>query len=157
MQMDLWKILEKNMDQKQELRKRMKEKRDRISPQERRQKSAKICERLLSAPEYARFQKILVYAAIRSEVELQLFCDQALRDRKQIFFPKVCGKEMEFYRIEDSGQLKRECFLSRSRMSNNIHFLLLQRMGRHGFLSPVLHSTKRGCGSDTEEDFTIVT
>ena len=55
MQMDLWKILEKNMDQKQELRKRMKEKRDRISPQERRQKSAKICERLLSAPEYARF------------------------------------------------------------------------------------------------------
>ena len=56
------------MDQKQELRKRMKEKRDRISPQERRQKSAKICERLLSVPEYARFQKILVYAAIRSEV-----------------------------------------------------------------------------------------
>ena len=80
------------MDQKQELRKRMKEKRDRISPQERRQKSAKICERLLSAPEYARFQKILVYAAIRSEVELQLFCDQALRDKKQIFFPKVCGE-----------------------------------------------------------------
>ena len=110
MQMDLWKILEKNMDQKQELRKRMKEKRDRISPQERRQKSAKICERLLSAPEYARFQKILVYAAIRSEVELQLFCDQALRDRKQIFFPKVCGKEMEFYRIEDSGQLKKGMF-----------------------------------------------
>lgn len=144
------------MDQKQELRKRMKEKRDRISPQERRQKSAKICERLLSAPEYARFQKILVYAAIRSEVELQLFCDQALRDRKQIFFPKVCGKEMEFYRIENPGQLKRECFLSRNRMSNNIRFLLLQRMGRHGFLSQVLHSTKRGCGSDTEEDFTIV-
>ena len=98
------------MDQKQELRKRMKEKRDRISPQERRQKSAKICERLLSAPEYARFQKILVYAAIRSEVELQLFCDQALRDRKQIFFPKVCGKEMEFYRIENSGQLKKGMF-----------------------------------------------
>ena len=134
------------MDQKQELRKRMKEKRDRISPQERRQKSAKICERLLSVPEYARFQKILVYAAIRSEVELQLFCDQALRDRKQIFFPKVCGKEMEFYRIENPGQLKK-----------GIRFLLLQRMGRHGFLSPVLHSTKRGCGSDTEEDFTIVT
>ena len=98
------------MDQKQELRKRMKEKRDRISPQERRQKSAKICERLLSAPEYARFQKILVYAAIRSEVELQLFCDQALRDRKQIFFPKVCGKEMEFYRIENPGQLKKGMF-----------------------------------------------
>lgn len=33
--------LGENMDQKQELRKRMKEKRDRISPQERRQKSAK--------------------------------------------------------------------------------------------------------------------
>ena len=75
------------MDQKQELRKRMKEKRDRISPQERRQKSAKICERLLSAPEYARFQKILVYAAIRSEVELQLFCDQAPGTESR-FFPE---------------------------------------------------------------------
>ena len=42
-------------------------------------------------------------------------------------------------------------------MMNNTRFLLLQRMGRHGFLSPVLHLTKRGCGSDTEEDFTIVT
>lgn len=159
MQMDLWKILEKNMDQKQELRKRMKEKRDRISPQERRQKSAKICERLLSAPEYARFQKILVYAAIRSEVELQLFCDQALRDKKQIFFPKVwAGKEMEFYRIEEFRTVKKgNVFCPGTRMSNNIRFLLLQRMGRHGFLSPVLHSTKRGCGSDTEEDFTIVT
>ena len=97
------------MDQKQELRKRMKEKRDRISPQERRQKSAKICERLLSAPEYARFQKILVYAAIRSEVELQLFCDQALRDRKQKtenrFFSRRCvGRKWSFtgLRIPDS-------------------------------------------------------
>lgn len=130
------------MDQKQELRKRMKEKRDRISPQERRQKSAKICERLLSAPEYARFQKILVYAAIRSEVELQLFCDQALRDRKQIFFPKVCGKEMEFYRIENSGQLKKGMFSVPEPDVKQYLLLLLQRMGRHGFLSPVLHSTK---------------
>lgn len=104
MQMDLWKILEKNMDQKQELRNRMKEKRDRISPQERRQKSAKICERLLSAPEYARFQKILVYAAIRSEVELQLFCDQALRDKKQIFSRRCAGRKWSFtgLRIPDS-------------------------------------------------------
>ncbi len=71
----------------------MKEKRDRISPQERRQKSAKICGAAAGGTEYARFQKILVYAAIRSEVELQLFfCDQALRDKKQIFFPKVCGE-----------------------------------------------------------------
>ena len=147
------------MDQKQELRKRMKEKRDRISPQERRQKSAKICERLLSAPEYARFQKILVYAAIRSEVELQLFCDQALRDRKQIFFPKVCGKEMEFYRIENPGQLKKGMFSvpEPDVKQYPLSSLQMQRMGRHGFLSPVLHSTKRGCGSDTEEGFTIVT
>lgn len=58
MQMDLWKILEKNMDQKQELRKRMKEKRDRISPQERRQKSAKSvsgCCRHRNMPDFRKF------------------------------------------------------------------------------------------------------
>ena len=47
----------------------------------------------------------------------------------RFFFPKVCGKEMEFYRIEDPGQLKRECFLSRNRMSNNIRFLLCREWG----------------------------
>ena len=72
------------MDQKQELRKRMKEKRDRISPQERRQKSAKICERLLSAPEYARFQKILVYAAIR----IAAFLRSGTSGQKTDFFPE---------------------------------------------------------------------
>lgn len=159
MQMDLWKILEKNMDQKQELRKRMKEKRDRISPQERRQKSAKICERLLSAPEYARFQKILVYAAIRSEVELQLFCDQALRDKKQIFFPKVCGKEMEFYRIENPGQLKKGMF---SVPEPDVKQYPLSSFadaenGEAWILVPGVAFDERGCGSDTEEDFTIVT
>ena len=81
------------MDQKQELRKRMKEKRDRISPQERRQKSAKICERLLAAPEYARFQKILVYAAIRHS------------GTKSRFFSRRCvGRKWSFtgLRIPDS-------------------------------------------------------
>lgn len=104
MQMDLWKILEKNMDQKQELRKRMKEKRDRISPQERRQKSAKICERLLAAPEYARFQKILVYAAIRSEVELQLFCDRHSGRKSRFFFRRCVRRKWSFtgLRIPDS-------------------------------------------------------
>ena len=74
------------MDQKQELRKRMKEKRDRISPQERRQKSAKICEQLLSAPEYARFQKILVYAAIRSRIAA--FLRSGTPGQKADFFPE---------------------------------------------------------------------
>ncbi len=65
---------------------------------------------------------------------------------------------MEFYRIEDSGQLKkRECFLSRNRMSNNIRFLLLQRMGEAWILVPGVAFDEKGCGSDTEEDFTIVT
>lgn len=98
------------MDQKQELRKRMKEKRNQISLQERRSKSEKISKKLLASSEYARFQRILVYASIQSEVELQFFCEQALRDKKQLFFPKVDGKEMEFYRVEDFGQLKKGMF-----------------------------------------------
>ena len=92
------------MDQKQELRKRMKEKRDRISPQERRQKSAKICERLLSVPEYARFQKILVYAAIRSEVELQLSAIRHFGTENRFFSRRCVGRKWSFtgLRIPDS-------------------------------------------------------
>lgn len=63
---------------------------------------------------------------------------------------------MEFYRIENSGQLKKGMFSVPEPDVKQYPLSSLQRMGRHGFLSPVLHSTKRGCGSDTEEDFTIV-
>lgn len=58
MQMDLWKILEKNMDQKQELRKRMKERETgflRRRGGRRAQKSVSGCCRHRNMPDFRKF------------------------------------------------------------------------------------------------------
>lgn len=98
------------MEQKQELRKHCKAKRNAILPQERQKKSRIICKRLLESAAYEKAQKILVYSAIKSEVDLHDLCEQALREKKELYFPKVTGETMEFYRICDFGQLKEGSF-----------------------------------------------
>lgn len=98
------------MEQKQKLRKIYKQIRSNIPLQERRKKSETICEHLLNSPEYAAYQHILVYAAIQSEAELHKFCEQAWKDKKSLYFPRVQNKDMEFYQIREWGQLKEGSF-----------------------------------------------
>lgn len=98
------------MEQKQKLRNRYKQIRRDIPPQERKEKSKAICEHLLNSSEYAEYQQILVYAAIQSEAELHEFCEQAWKDNKSLYFPRVQDKDMEFYRIRAWGQLKEGSF-----------------------------------------------
>ena len=96
----------RNMETKQELRKRMKAKRNAIPPEVRREKSIVICEKLLKLPRYGETDRIFVYAAAHSEVNLAVFMERALDAGKKLYFPKVFGQEMEFYRIERMEQLK---------------------------------------------------
>lgn len=98
------------MEQKQKLRNKYKEIRGNIPSQERRKKSETICEHLLNSPEYAKYQHILVYAAIQSEAELHKFCEQAWKEKKSLYFPKVQNKDMEFYQVREWGQLKEGSF-----------------------------------------------
>lgn len=98
------------MEQKQKLRNKCKQMRSNIPLQERTKKSEAICKKLLHAPEYVTYQHILVYAAIQSEVALNRFCDQAWKDKKSLYFPRVQQKDMEFYRVEKWEQLKEGSF-----------------------------------------------
>lgn len=98
------------MENKQELRKRLKRERDAIPDEVRTQKSILISERLLKKTWYADTQCLLVYAAIQSEVDLSVFCERAWKDGKELFFPKVFDHDMEFYRIDRWDQLRRGTF-----------------------------------------------
>lgn len=93
------------MESKVQLRKRIKEKRNALSETERTSYSAQICNRLREQSWYANAHMILVYSAIQSEVDLSLFCAQARKDGKILYFPKVFGEEMEFFRVDDTAQL----------------------------------------------------
>lgn len=98
------------MESKQELRERGKAIRNAIPEESRAAKSELIAKQLLAEEWYERAEAVLVYAAIQSEADLAVFCEEAWKCGKSLFFPKVCGKEMEFYRIEDWSQLKSGAF-----------------------------------------------
>lgn len=88
------------MERKQELRRQLKVVRDAIPKEVRCEKSRQISERLVNTSWYRNTPNILAYSAIQSEVDLSVFCEKAWADGKRLYFPKVLGKEMEFYRID---------------------------------------------------------
>lgn len=98
------------MDTKSRLRERMKRRRDAVSEEAREEKSAAIAERLLHMPEYAKNDSFLVYAAIRSEADTRAFCERAWRDGKSLYFPRVTGDEMDFYRTDGWEELAKGSF-----------------------------------------------
>jgi 5-formyltetrahydrofolate cyclo-ligase len=98
------------MESKERLRKQMRAVRDRIPEAVRREKSRAIAGQICTSPWYVLTDFFFVYAAIRSEVDLTAFCERAWKDGKSLFFPKVDGKNMDFYRVTDFGQLKKGAF-----------------------------------------------
>ena len=93
------------MESKQELRKRIKEVRNNVPMGKRAGLNRRIAENLLRETWYPAVKHILVYSAIQSEADLTDFCEVAARDGKELYYPKVFGKEMEFFRIDDKEML----------------------------------------------------
>ncbi|MCM1282379.1 MAG: 5-formyltetrahydrofolate cyclo-ligase [Roseburia sp.] len=95
---------------KRRLREAVKARRDGLSGELRRKKSREIAECLLAQEWYGTADEILVYAAIRSEAELSAFFTQAYQDGKALYFPRVKGTQMEFYRVEAGEELEPGAF-----------------------------------------------
>lgn len=99
--------------------------------------SHRICRRLLQSDIYQRADTLLMYAAIRNEVCLDELAEQAWRDGKPVYFPRVLGSgEMGFYRVQSFEDLipgsfsvmepKAECpVLDTAAMENRKLFMLL--------------------------------
>ena len=84
--------------------------REGLSEQEAEKNSRRICEYVLHSPQYAAARSILMYAAIRREVRLKLLAETALQEGKELYFPKVNGNTMEFYRITGPNELTEGAF-----------------------------------------------
>lgn len=102
--------MEQIMETKAQLRERMKKRRDAMPKDERAAKSDAIARRIMKLDWYSYAAELLVYAAIRSEVELFSFCEMAWRDGRILYFPRVSGEDMEFYRVDSFQQLAPGCF-----------------------------------------------
>ena len=93
------------MDRKKQLRQEILQKRDALSLVERKEKSRQISERVIQHPAFLDADKILLYASFRSEVDTKAIFQTALEMKKQVYFPKVIGKEMEFYQVRKEDEL----------------------------------------------------
>lgn len=85
------------METKNQVRKQCRLLRNDISFMYRQYASYEICKKLLDSGWYAESGRILLYMATQNEVDLTAFIERAWSDKKELYFPKVCGDEMEFY------------------------------------------------------------
>lgn len=98
------------MENKKELRKKTKAARDAVPKEIRRKKSGSIIKMILETSWFHDAKNILVYSAIGSEVTLDILYPLAWEKNKQLFFPKVNGKQMDFYKIHSQKQLTAGAF-----------------------------------------------
>lgn len=91
---------------KQTLRRDIVRKRDHLIEKERVEKSEAITRRLFNIEMVAQAEDILLYADFGSEVKTSQIFYTAKRMHKRVFFPKVIGNDLEFFRVEDLADLQ---------------------------------------------------
>ena len=72
--------------------------------------SEKIGCQILQLEDYQNANAILFYAAIRNEVQLDFLVRDALKQGKEVYFPKVFGSEMDFFQIKSLEELRKGTF-----------------------------------------------
>ena len=97
-------------EEKKQLRRQMKKKRDELTAEERMQASMRICEKLVQLELFQSAQTIYFYAPVGSEVDLWPLWERAHRLGKRTFFPKVFGDTMRFFQVTDKTQLAEGSF-----------------------------------------------
>lgn len=91
------KILEKNMETKDSIRKRIRSYRRGLSPEEVKVRSLRICQKLQQWDSVSEADMIFVYSATQNEVDLNYFIHYAREHEIKLAFPRVSGDEMDFH------------------------------------------------------------
>ena len=92
-------------DEKNLIRKQMKQLRADMTRTERFEKSMQIFEQLITVPEFKRADRIYTYVSMDNEIDTIMIIDYSLSLEKRVFVPRVSGKDMEFYEISDISEL----------------------------------------------------
>ena len=92
-------------DEKNVIRKRMKQLREDMTRAERFEKSMRIFEQLITVPEFKRADRIYTYVSMDNEIDTIMLIDYSLSLEKRVFVPRVSGRDMEFYEISDISEL----------------------------------------------------
>lgn len=98
--------MEKNMKTKKEIRKQIFAARKQCTDAQVEEWSKMITERVASLPAFKNAERILAYADYNHEVITKYIIEKAWEAGKEVAVPKVDGKDMIFYKLEDFSQLE---------------------------------------------------
>lgn len=93
------------MKTKKELRKEILQRRDALYLDEQKISSHKIAEQVCLMKEFQNADKVLLFASYKSEVNTEEIFRAAQEQGKEMYFPKVIGKEMEFFQVQKKEDL----------------------------------------------------
>ncbi|MCH4192566.1 MAG: 5-formyltetrahydrofolate cyclo-ligase [Butyrivibrio sp.] len=94
---------------KEDYRKLAIERRNRLTPEERENRSSKIAISLMASENWKQAERLLIYCSYLSEVSTRGLISQAIRAHKKVYCPRITDagqKQMEFYRIHDISDLR---------------------------------------------------
>ncbi len=94
---------------KKEARKFYKTIRSKISEKDKMTQSEAICEKLLRIVYSKEYTGILLYAPLKDEVDVFSIFEKAL-NITDIYFPRVAGDDMEFYKVSSEEDLSIQSF-----------------------------------------------
>ncbi|MBO6163000.1 MAG: 5-formyltetrahydrofolate cyclo-ligase [Eubacterium sp.] len=91
--------MQSGLQNKKEIRKRIREARNCLTEMEVEIRSDFICRRILSLPEYKEAESVLCYMAFRNEVDLKYIMSTSWQEEKKIYLPRMDAGtvRMEFY------------------------------------------------------------
>lgn len=93
------------MQTKQEIRKKIISMRKSMSIQDVNNKSNIICSRIMESEIYQKSSVVYLYSSINNEVILEQLISDCLKNNKTIAFPKVKGKEIDFFTVKNIESL----------------------------------------------------
>jgi 5-formyltetrahydrofolate cyclo-ligase len=97
-------------EEKQIVRKEMKQKKLKMSQNEIYEKSLKIEEAFMALPQYQQAKDIYCYKNFNQEVDTSLILNRACLEKKNVYLPRVEGRDMNFYKILSEKELKKGYF-----------------------------------------------
>lgn len=95
---------------KDSLRHEIAKKKETMTTEEISAASVKLAEQLFAHPLYRAAKTIYVYLSANQEVRTDGIIRRARKDGKRIAAPKVCGKELRFFYLEDDTKLAASSF-----------------------------------------------
>ena len=95
----------RNMETKKEIRSRLKKQRGLLGANECHNMSHDIFKRLMVSEIDRDYDNILLYSAIRNEVNTDEYFTYLINKAKRIYYPRVSGNTMSFYRVRSLDEL----------------------------------------------------